>query len=741
MGFFKSKFGRSNEQVNLGIFMSSLGVSLEESVRCLSSREDKPEAVLDAEFECLESPSSIASPSYLTHLSEIFSVPMRLRHQGFQSLEELSCPCILVLDNGKSAILMSASDSRATVRVGDKEIIARVKEVHRVTEKVVEVDLPQPQVRTDKTVQKKGPVQNAKETRVKTAAGKKIDTDGLTKNGLRSLTRHILKYHSGTISLILIAAFIGNLMMIALPLFVMSVYDRVIPHNAIETLWALAIGVLIAISIDLGVRYVRLKLSDSVSLAVSSGLQIQLLKSLANSKLADTPKETSVWVTSFRDLDSTVALVPALIPALAVDLPFVCIVLALIYAVAGPVVFAPIAGILFFGVWTVLGTRTISKNGALESQNQNIKTETLAEASMLIRTLKTVGSELELQSRIQEILRKSVSPIHKLRLHSAYQPQVTMLSVQIVMVIAIIIGVYEISTGQMSVGALAASTLLVGRVLLPAGTVVFLFGRTAQLKKSFETVCHLINLPQEHGLDRTSGRKVLDGKMTFSGVGFSFPDSPVKALSDISLTIQPGERIALIGRSGSGKSTLLQLLVRLYEAQEGAYMIDEYDARQFAPTHIRRQISYMPQETDLMKGSVAENLLLTYPQASQDELMRALEIAGADDFIKNSAYGLSLPVGRGGSALSGGERQAIGLARAVLRPSKALLLDEPTSAMDNTTEAKVIKSLSENLGQRALVVATHRASILSIVDRVIWMDRGRIIADGPRETVLQKLRG
>lgn len=720
-------FPRKAKHAALKVFVPSMGTSLAESVCALALHSGDQETRQDVDFIRRDLGDKPLATSALDQISERFGLSLKDLPFPVKSLEMLGCPCILVFENGLSALLKQVDQDIATLQIADDEVEVRSQDVLRVTANVLGCVSP------------KYPVHRAHTAETAKATPRPADTD-LPKSGLFKLMGYVYSQKPKEMSLIMISALIGNLMMIALPLFVMNVYDRVIPHSAFETLWALAIGVLIAITIDLGVRYVRLKLADSVSLSITQAMQIRLMRRLASSKLEFTPRNTASWTSGFRDLEATISLVPALIPALVVDLPFVCIVLALILSIAGPVVLAPIAGITFFAIWTFIGMHALKKRGGEDSKHTNAKTELMAETSSVIRTLKTIGAEEQRVNVFQKLLREATPAGHEIRLTTGLQPQVTMSSVQVVIVAAIVIGVYQINAGLMSVGALAASTLLIGRVLLPAGTVVALTGRAFQFAKSYDNVCRLLKLPQEESLDHLAPRAVKYGKLSLNAVSFKFSESPVNALNDISLTVEPGERVALIGRSGSGKSTLLQVLVRLLEPGQGSYKIDEFDARQFEPRCIRSALSYMPQETELIAGTLAENLLLARPGASQDDLLHALTMAAADDFVRSNAYGLSLPVGRNGEGLSGGERQSIGLARALLRPSKLLLLDEPTSALDNTTENRVIRALSENLGGRTLIVATHRISLLALVDRVIWMDGGRIIADGPKDQVLAKLK-
>ncbi|NJS14128.1 MAG: ATP-binding cassette domain-containing protein [Sphingopyxis sp.] len=231
-----------------------------------------------------------------------------------------------------------------------------------------------------------------------------------------------------------------------------------------------------------------------------------------------------------------------------------------------------------------------------------------------------------------------------------------------------------------------------------------------------------------------------DGHIELSTVSFTFPGAHRPSLDSVTLEIRPGEKVGIIGRSGSGKSTLLQVLVRLYDPASGRYSIDGHDARQYAPQAVRGALAYMPQEADLLDGTVHDNIMVANPAASREELDQALAASGAADFLRSHPEGLSCRTGVRGSCLSGGERQAVALARTLISPSTVLILDEPTSSMDNTTEGRVIQALRDTCADRTLILSTHRIQALALVDRVIWMERGRIVADGPRADVLARLQ-
>jgi ATP-binding cassette subfamily C protein LapB len=308
-------------------------------------------------------------------------------------------------------------------------------------------------------------------------------------------------------------------------------------------------------------------------------------------------------------------------------------------------------------------------------------------------------------------------------------------------VAVVIFGVYLIADGELSLGGLIACTILTGRALAPLAQVAATMSRYQQARVSFKSTDTLMALPLEQSPDRNFlERPVLEGSIEFRNVSFSYPDQPIAALDDVSFRLQAGERIAIIGRIGSGKSTIEKLMLTLYEPDSGTILVDGTDSRQLNPADLRRQIGYVPQDTTLFYGTVKENIMLGMPYADDRAVLRAADIAGVTEFANKHPMGFDLPVGERGEGLSGGQRQSIVVARALLRDPPIIVLDEPSNAMDNATEEQFKSKFSQWLESKTLILVTHRASLLSMVDRVIVMDSGRIIADGPKEQVLDALK-
>jgi ATP-binding cassette subfamily C protein LapB len=318
---------------------------------------------------------------------------------------------------------------------------------------------------------------------------------------------------------------------------------------------------------------------------------------------------------------------------------------------------------------------------------------------------------------------------------------VTIFFQQMATVAVVIYGVYLIGDGELSVGGLIASTILTGRALAPLGQAAGVLTRLNQAKAAYSTTDSIMKIPVERSPDKSFiSRKSIKGCIEFRNVSFSYPDQNVEALEKVSLKIEAGEHVAIIGRIGSGKTTIERLLLGLYEPAAGSILIDGIDSRQLDPVEIRRNIGYVPQDSFLFYGTVRDNIVYGMPHAEHHAILRAADIAGVTDFVNKHPSGFDMQVGERGDRLSGGQRQSISVARALLRDPPVLVMDEPSNAMDNTTEELFKSRLRSSLHNQTLILVTHRASLLSLVDRVIVMDNGRIIADGPKASVLAALK-
>ena len=560
------------------------------------------------------------------------------------------------------------------------------------------------------------------------------------------LMRHLASALRGQKSLLVqlvLASVIINLFGMLLPLFSMAVFDRVIPHAAMETLWALALGIGLALVLEIALRHARLKLFDAAGQSIAHALQGRLMSRLMGGRLDDLPSGSAAVVQPMNDLDAMSHLAPHLLISLLVELPFFVVLLVLIASIAGPVALAPLIGAIVLVALHVLAHHMARASHRQQGGHIRTQQQLLIDGISGAERIRITGAGPILLARWDVTSDAAGFAAHHARYWSGLAAQASGTLVQAVVVASIIIGVYRIDAALMTIGALSASILLVNRAMMPISIATGLLFRALQVLQTAAPVAGLMRAPLEKGGEqRAVAAQDIEGRIEARQLCFSYPGEARQALSEISFAIRPGERVGIIGKAGCGKSTLLRLLVRLHEAQSGRLSLDGRDIRQFDPHVLRRAIGYMPQDAHLFDGSLEDNLGMGLGRVERSELERVARISGVQAFASQHPSGFSLPVGPGGQRLSGGERQAVSLARALMGAPRLLLLDEPTAALDNTAEARVIaelgKALGKELGSTGLIVATHRLPVLALTDRIIWMDSGRIVADGPKADIFAR---
>lgn len=558
---------------------------------------------------------------------------------------------------------------------------------------------------------------------------------------IQFLTHEMIKRRPWTVAQLSLAAIVSNTLLILLPIFTMGVYDRVIPHLAFDTLWAMSIGMGLALTADLAIRHVKLRLVDSLAADIGHVAQIRFFRHLVFGNMVELPRTSAAVTPAIRDLEVYCQLIPLAFISLAVDLPFVIITTILLASIAGSVAFVPIIGTV------VIGLVFLAAHYAGHSHLQPYLGQMRAQSNMVteaiegIETVKTSTSETQVLNRWERLADSSAFASHAARLANGMAQQWASTISQLMTIGALILGVYEISINAMTVGALSAAAMLVGRLIGPILQMASQIQRLIQARKTLEPIRMVFNSGLERAGDGDIALSVaIQGHFDFVEIGHTYNGSPLPSLSNITLSIRPGERIGIIGRIGCGKSTLLRLMVRLIEPSSGAIRLDGRDLRQTSPRELRRKFSFVSQDATLFDDTLTANLLLGQEKPDPKIIDDAVTISGVSSFAGRNPEGYGMRVGPRGERLSGGERQAVCLARALISDPKMLILDEPTAAMDNTTERNVINGLTKWLGDRTLIVATHRAAMLDLVDRVILMHEGKIIADGPKDQVLKRLQ-
>lgn len=540
---------------------------------------------------------------------------------------------------------------------------------------------------------------------------------------------------------VLVASLLINLFVLASPLFVMNVYDRVVPNNAVETLWVLALGVFLVYSFDIIMKTLRGYFIDVASKKIDAELSANIFERMLGIKMSNLPKSVGTLSNMIHSFEGFRDFVTSTTISLLVDLPFVSIFIIVIWYLAGSLVMVPLIIIPLVLLTGFLVQRPINR---LIKESYRIAAErqaTLLESLNGIETIKSLSAEGIKQQKWESVVCHGASINEKLRYYNNLGSNACTFLQSISTIFLIILGVYKIAAGDLTMGALIASTILTGRAIAPMTQVARLLTRYQQSVTALESIDGLMNLPVERPKGSTPlQRPKTQGNIEFSAVEFHYPDQKLPALDKISFKVKSGEKIGIIGKVGSGKSTIEKLIAGLYEPNNGKILLDDTDLQQLDKAEIRRQIAYVSQEVVLFYGTMRDNIVLQAPYASDAEVLKAAQISGIDDFIKLHPDGFDMLIEEGGKNLSGGQKQMIAISRAFLHKPPLILLDEPTSAMDDATSRNFLSALNSELGSSTLILVTHRNDMLNLVNRLIIMDKGKIIADGPKNALLKSLQ-
>lgn len=538
-----------------------------------------------------------------------------------------------------------------------------------------------------------------------------------------------------------IAALFVNILGLALPLFVMNVYDRVIPYNAIPTLWALAAGVVLALVFDFFIRMLRSLIIDRSGRRIDMKVSSDIFRHALDAKMAERPKRAGDIATQIKEFETVRDFFTSASLTSIIDLVFVGLFLFVLWILVGPLALVPLVAVPVVLIATLLIQIPLARathNGMVSASNRH---SVLIESLVGVETVKAIAAEGAFQKKWEQAVSESVRATSSNRFWSSLATLFSLLSQQAVSVIIIIWGVFLVSAGEISVGALIASNILAGRVLAPLGGIAGTLARLQQSLTSYRSLNRLMSLEPDHGSAAGLAKQVRDGRLELRDVSFSYPGVDNQVLSNLSLTISPGEKVGIIGRVGSGKSTLGKLLCGLYQTTEGAILLDDLDINHRNTADLRQAVCFVGQDPDLFSGSVRENILFANT-ATDEEFDRAALISGVASFVQGHPLGYQMPVGERGQQISGGQRQAVALARALVSHPKIMFLDEPTGAMDTATEALFVRNMMHFKDPAtSLILCTHRTALLDLVDRVIVMDGGRIVSDGPKAQVLNGLSG
>ncbi len=539
---------------------------------------------------------------------------------------------------------------------------------------------------------------------------------------------------------VIIASLLINLFVLSTPLFTMNVYDRVIPNNAKDTLWLLAIGVVVIYGIDIILKFLRSYFLETAAKKTDIIASSIIFEKVLDLKMSSVPNSVGSLANILKEFESIRGFLTSTTIALLIDIPFIFIFLIAIYFIGGALVFVPISVIIIILIYTYYAKIKLA-NSIKESYDAGSnKNGVLIESLSSIETIKSLGATGYSQWRWEEATSKIADKSIKSKMISSSITTVTSFLVQLNTVALVIIGTYMIAENNLSMGGLIATIIISSRTISPMGQVSSLLSTFQHTKTTYEALNDIMNLPVEHPQGKKFvARPEYRGKIDFKNVTFTYPNADKETLSNVSFSIEPGEKIGIIGKIGSGKTTIQKLLVSLYHPEEGSILIDNIDIKQLDPSELRKNVAYVSQDILLFNGTVKENIVYRTPHIDDDKILEAAEISGVLNFVNKHPKGFDMPVGERGSFLSGGQKQSIAIARSILLPYPIVLLDEPTSSMDTSTETRFINNIREYQKDKTVILVTHKTSLLRLVDRIIVLEDGKVVLDGNKDQILQKL--
>lgn len=540
---------------------------------------------------------------------------------------------------------------------------------------------------------------------------------------------------------IILAAVVINLFAVAMPLFVMNVYDRVVPNSATATLWVLSAGLVTVLVADLILKLMRGWFVDLAASRADIRLSSRIMERVLAMQLKDRPQASGAFASNISSFEAVRNFIGSLTIVAIADFPFV-LLFALIIGWINLFLVIPIfVGSILILIYAMISQHNMHKLSENAMQAGAQRNAGLIESISNLEAVKSFNVQGDVQSKWEEATIFLSRNAAKMRLLSASVSNGAGFVQQVVGLSIMIIGVYLLIDGQLTQGGLIAAYLLSSRAMAPVSQAAALLAQYHQAATAMETLDGIMQRPLEYDSAQNKVDKpVIRGDIEFRNVVFNYPDTQQPALNQVSLKIKAGEHVAILGKNGSGKSTLEKLIMGLYQPSQGSVLIDGVDMRQLDVTQMRRNIGYVPQDVALFQGSLQHNIVLTSANDDADRLLKVTALTGLDSMISQHPAGLNMPVGERGQQLSGGQRQSVAIARALLNDPPVLILDEPTASLDHASEDQIKRNLAEQARGKTLILITHRSSLLSLADRLIVIDQGRVVADGPKETVMEALR-
>ena len=543
---------------------------------------------------------------------------------------------------------------------------------------------------------------------------------------------------------VMLAATLVNFMSVGSSIFIMVVYDRVVPNSAYDSLYALTMGMALIIIFDFILKMLKAYFIDYAGEFVDKRIGDTIFNRLLDAPTAVVTGPVGATANTFKEFDSVRDFFTSATLSLVVDIPFIFLFIFVIYIISGPLAVVPLVAVpvvLLIGI--ALQPFLAKVSNELGEHNQE-KQAILVETISGIESVKVLGGGDLVKERWQEAATQQSSKSRLSRALAQIAVNSAQSAQQICLVAIVFYGVFLVGEGVVSMGAMVAAVLLSSRTLAPLAQIANLFGRANNAKTSYkrlatfmdETAADDVSIKNQNAIRRSKL-----GGIEFNAVTYRYPGAEVDTLKDINLSIKEGEKVAILGRNGSGKSTLMKLASGLFKSTDGLVLYDGVDINQIHTEDLSKSIGIVLQDVQLFSGSVRENITMGRKNISEEDIIEASKLSGLDEFIGRVPGGYDLKLTDRGKGLSGGQRQAIALTRSIVHKPTHFILDEPTSAMDMNSETSFINQIKDVISNSTMMVVTHRMPLLNLVDRVIVMQEGKIIEDGPRDEIIKKLNG
>jgi len=684
------------------------------------SRHHDIQISIDALLAGLPLEAGMLTPSTFDRAAERAGMLSRIVRSSINDLNTMLLPAILILSEHKACVIVSFDKANNRARVVFPEL------------EEGEIELAIEEINKDYTgfAIYVRPVFKFDERTVQT---KKLNKEHWFWG--------VISEHRSLYRDIIIASVLSNLIAFAMPLFVMNVYNRVVPNKAVESLWVMAIGVFVMITSDFVIQMARGYLVDLAAVRTNIKLSGEMMEQVLGMRTEGRSASVGSFANSIQGFESVRSFISSATVFAYVDLPFSILFFVVIGLIAWPLVIPLLIAAFFILLHAVLVQGQMRDLSETTNRASSLKNATLIESLVAMETVKSLGAEGQIQTKWEKTVGFLEQTNVKLRLLSSSVVSSTQW-IQITSSVAtMVVGVYLIMNNTISMGSLIATYMLSSRAIAPIGKVAALLMQYHSASRSLAALDDIMQKETEHPNDVVFiSHPEIRGEIEFQNVTFNYPEQEKPALSGVSFSLKQGEKVALVGPIGSGKTTIGKLLLGLYRTTEGTILIDGIDIRQIDPAELRRNIGTVPQDCMLFFGNLKENLTFGNAPASDAEILRSARISGVDAFANIHPKGFDMQVGERGSNLSSGQRQAVAIGRAVLKNPPVLILDEPTASMDFASEERIKQNLAVFAAEKTVLLVTHRAPLLEIIDRIIVLDAGKVIADGPKDNVLKALQ-